>query len=165
MGKSGAVYCGVTDPFSWVLSHTSFCLSPARVCFPHPVKVLMVLWWSEWLPPSRGLMPYPSLLHPEPPWQATADLHLHRKHSNIVLAQSLWWSLGPDVHKVSLSPPNIFGRYRVWVSTWFCPSYHLSGAPPLPLDVRYLFWWDPTFSCQWLFSSELQFWSSCRSSD
>ena len=22
------------------------------------------------------------------------------------------------------------------------------------------FWWDPTFSCQWLFSSELPFWSS-----
>ena len=24
-------------------------------------------------------------------------------------------------------------------------------------------WWDPTFSCQWLFSSELLFWSSRRS--
>ena len=24
------------------------------------------------------------------------------------------------------------------------------------------FWWDPTLSCQWLFSSELQFWSSHR---
>ena len=22
--------------------------------------------------------------------------------------------------------------------------------------------WDPTFSCQWLFSSKLEFWSSCR---
>ena len=24
------------------------------------------------------------------------------------------------------------------------------------------FWWDPTFSHWWLFSSELQFWCSCR---
>ena len=23
-------------------------------------------------------------------------------------------------------------------------------------------WWDPIFSCRWLFRSELQFWSSCR---
>ena len=44
----------------------------------------------------------------------------------------------------------------------FCPSYWLSGASPLPLDVGYLFWWDLTFSCRWLFSSKLQFWSSHR---
>ena len=25
---------------------------------------------------------------------------------------------------------------------WFCPSYHLVGASPLPLDVGYLFRWD-----------------------
>ena len=41
-------------------------------------------------------MPYPGLLHPEPlPLrQATADLYLHRKHSNTVLSESLWgcWS-------------------------------------------------------------------------
>ena len=37
-------------------------------------------------------MPYPSLLHPEPllPQQSTADLYLHRRCSNTVLAQSLW---------------------------------------------------------------------------
>ena len=42
-----------------------------------------------------------------------------------------------------------------------CPSYHLVGASSLSLNLGYLFWWDPTFSCWWLFSSELQFWSSC----
>ena len=41
-------------------------------------------------------------------------------------------------------------------------SKGLSRVSPLPLDMGYLFWWDPIFSCQWLFSSELQFWSSCR---
>ena len=33
-GKSGSVSCGATDPFSWVLVHTRFCLCPSRVCFP-----------------------------------------------------------------------------------------------------------------------------------
>ena len=37
MGKSGAVSCGVTAPFSWVLMRTRFCLCPLRVCFPSPV--------------------------------------------------------------------------------------------------------------------------------
>ena len=36
-GKSGSTSCGVTDPFSWVLVHTGFCLYPPRVCSPSPV--------------------------------------------------------------------------------------------------------------------------------
>ena len=40
MGKSGAVSCGVTAPFSWVLIHTKFCLFPPRVYFP----VLCKFW-------------------------------------------------------------------------------------------------------------------------
>ena len=36
-GKSGSVSCGVTDPFSWVLMHTSFCLCPQRVYFSSPM--------------------------------------------------------------------------------------------------------------------------------
>ena len=39
-GKSGSVSCGVTVPFSWVLVHTRFCLSPPSVCFP----VLCKFW-------------------------------------------------------------------------------------------------------------------------
>ena len=35
-------------------------------------------------------MPYPGLLHPEPLRQATADPHLHMRHSDPVLAQSVW---------------------------------------------------------------------------
>ena len=37
-GKSGSVSCGITAPFSWVL--TKFCLCPPRVCFP----VLCKFW-------------------------------------------------------------------------------------------------------------------------
>ena len=40
-GKSGSVSFGVTDPFSWVLVHTRFCLCPPRVCF----LVLCKSWW------------------------------------------------------------------------------------------------------------------------
>ena len=38
-------------------------------------------------------MPYLGLLHPEPLplQQASADLYLHRRHSDTVLAQSLWF--------------------------------------------------------------------------
>ena len=38
---------------------------------------------------------YPSLLHPEPLplQQSTGDLGLHRRPSNTVLSQSLWWVL------------------------------------------------------------------------
>ena len=37
----------------------------------------------------KGLMPYPGLLHPEPLRQATAHPHLHRRHSDMFLAQCL----------------------------------------------------------------------------
>ena len=62
IGMSGSVSYGVTAPFSWVLVHTRFCLCP-----------------------SRGLMPYPGLLSPEPLQQATDDLYPYRRHSDTVL--------------------------------------------------------------------------------
>ena len=34
--------------------------------------------------------------------------------------------------------------------------YCLLGVSHLPLDLRYIFGWDTTFSCQWLLSSFLQ---------
>ena len=118
-------------------------------------------------------MPYPGLLHPEPlpPRQATADPYLLRRHSNTVLAQSLWGLWGPLRLVLSLSgslgclsPLGTSGRWGLWFSIWFCPCYHLAGAIPLPLDVGYFFfffWWNLTFSIRQLFNSEL-FWSSRR---
>ena len=59
------------------------------------------------------------------------------KHSKAVLAQSL---LGLLVcTRFCLSPLNIPGGYGVWFLMRFHPSYLLSGAFPLPLDVGYLF--------------------------
>ena len=40
---------------------------------------------------------------------------------------------------------------------WLCPSYHLTVASPLSLDVAYLFWWVPVSSSQWLFSSSISY--------
>ena len=92
-GKSGPVFCGVTAPFSWVLVHTRFCLCPPRLCSP----VLCELWrlygvMGLMANSSKRAMSHPGLLHPETLSlrQATADLYLHRRHSNAVLAQSLW---------------------------------------------------------------------------
>ena len=55
-------------------------------------------------------MSYPGLLHPEsmPLWQATADLYLCRRPSNISGSVSVG-SLGPGAHKVCLSPLSISG--------------------------------------------------------
>ena len=66
----------------------SFCLCPLIVYFLSPVQVLAALWWGQLQPPPRGLIPYPSLLHPEslPQWQATADPYLHRRHSEFCLS-------------------------------------------------------------------------------
>ena len=38
-----------------------------------------------------------------------------------------------------LSLLRVSGGYGVWFKTWFCPSYNLSGASPLPLNMGYLF--------------------------
>ena len=44
----------------------------------------------------------------------------------------------------------------------FSPPTILLGLLLCPWMWVIFFWWDPTFSCWWLFSSELQFWSSFR---
>ena len=47
---------------------------------------------------------------------------------------------------------------------WFQPSYStvLLGLLLFPCSWGIFFWWYPTLSCRWLFSSVLQFWSSHR---
>ena len=95
---------------------------------------------------------------------ATADLCLCRRHSNSQWQMwlSLLWSLWVLRHtRVCLSPPSL---RQVWglilnVILPFLPSF---WGFFFALGHGYLFWWDPTFSSQWLFSCELQFWSSCR---
>ena len=105
-GKSGLVSCGITDPFSWVLVHTGSVWvlqeSISQCCVSSGCSM-----WGKWGPPPRGIMPYPSLLHPSLR-QSTADPYLHRRLSNTVQSQSLWglWVL---VRTRCLSPLNVSG--------------------------------------------------------
>ena len=53
--------------------------------------------------PKSGTPRVPSLQ------QSTADLYLHRRHSNTVLFSVSVGSLGPGAHKVCLSPLSVSG--------------------------------------------------------
>ena len=104
--------------------------------------------------PPRWLMPYPTLLHPEPwpLWQSTADLYPHKRYSNTVLSQSLWrlwvlvctryiwplWvslaSMGFD-SKHDFTPPTIFLGLLLCPWTWVVSSKSLqchTAAAPAP---------------------------------
>ena len=70
-------------------------------------------------------------------------------------------SLGPDAHKVCLSPPSISGGYGVDSKCDFTPLIILLGLLLCPWTWGILFV-GFKFSCQKLFSSELQFRSSQR---
>ena len=59
------------------------------------------------------------------------------KHSKAGLAQFLWGLL--VCTRFCLSPLSVSGGYGVSFQTWFCPSYHLARASPLPFDIGYLF--------------------------
>ena len=91
-GKSGSVSCGVTAPFFWVLVHTRFCLYPPRVYFPVLYKCWQLYGGVNGYLLQEGLCHTRVCCHTQ--WQSTADLYLHRRHSNTVLSQSLWglWS-------------------------------------------------------------------------
>ena len=109
----------------------------------------------------------PGLLQPETqyPWQDTAEPCLPRRHENT--QRQVW----PSLCGVSGSwctqgfvwalPGSLVGMGFVSKNN-FAPSTILLGLLLCPWTWGIFFWWDPTFSCLWLFSSELQFWSSCR---
>ena len=101
---------------------------------------------------------------PLSPWQAAADLCSHRdsrtlkgrSHSVFCGVSGLWctqgfvWALQASLvgmgfdSKCSFTPPTV-----------------LLGLLPCPWMIGIFFQWDPTF-LRWLFSSDLQFWSSRR---
>ena len=84
------------------------------------------------------------------------------KHSEVGLAQSLWGLWFLVCRRFCLSPLSISSGYEFDSKRDFAPPTVLSGLLLCPWMWGIFFWWDPTFSCWWLFSSDLQFWSSCR---
>ena len=90
MGKSESVSCGVTAPFSWVLVLTRFCCALQESVSP----VLCQFWWIYG--GVNGDLLQEGLCHTQvyctqSPASAAGDsgLHLHRRHSEVHLAQSL----------------------------------------------------------------------------
>ena len=95
-------------------------------------------------------MPYRGLLHTEPlPLkQSTADLYLHRRHSNTVLSQSLWglWVL---VHIRF-----VWALWELLVGVEF-DSKREFAPPTLSLGLLLCFWmWGLSHRCR---SSSVQF--------
>ena len=56
---------------------------------------------------SKRSYAIPKSAAPVPLWQSTADLYLHRRHSNTVLSQSLWDSWVLVCTKFCLCPPSV----------------------------------------------------------
>ena len=107
-----------------------------------------------------------SLLQPEPLslWQASADcasagdIQTLKGSSGSVSVGSL----GPGARKVLIEPSKHL--WQVWglILKAILPPTILLGLLLCPWMWGIFFWWDPTFSCVWLFSSKLQFCCSHR---
>ena len=80
-----------TAPFSWVLVHTRFCLCPPRVCFPVLCKFWQ-LYGGLMATSSKKAHAIPISAASRAPAPAAGHCwpYLVRRHSNTVLAQSLW---------------------------------------------------------------------------
>ena len=111
---------------------------------------------------SKRAYVIPRSLHQEPlPLkQATADLCLHRRHSNT--QRKVWLSLcGVSASWctqgfVRALRPSLAGMGFDYKRD-FSPHTILLGLLLCPWIWGIFFWWDPTFSCQWLFSCESYF--------
>ena len=106
-------------------------------------------------------------MQPEPlsPQQVTSDLCLHRGHSNA--QRQVWLSLcGVSgswcTHGFVLALWESLLGMGFYSKCDFAPPTILLGILLCPWMWGTFFWWDTMFSCWWLFSSELQFWSSLR---
>ena len=114
-GKSASVSCGVTAPFFWVLVHTRFCLYPSRVYFPVLYKFL------QFYDSVNGYLLQEGLCHTQ--WQSTADLYLHRRHTNTVLSQSLWCLWSRSLVLMILNDSIIITEECIWFQFFFFFSY------------------------------------------
>ena len=110
-GKSASVSCGVTAPFFWVLVHTRFCLYPSRVYFPVLYKFL------QFYDSVNGYLLQEGLCHTQ--WQSTADLYLHRRHTNTVLSQSLWCLWSRSLVLMILNDSIIITEECIWFQFFF----------------------------------------------
>ena len=133
VGKSCSVSYWITSS-SWVLMCPLLCVCPPRVesLFP-PV-----------LPKSCNQIPLPFKV-----W-------FSRNSSSRCWTTrfgSLTWGSEPSLQWLDFC--GIIVLQRLWdlILLWLHPSYSLTAASSLSLDVGYHLWWAPVPSCRWLFSS------------
>ena len=109
-GKSGSVSCGVTAPFSWVLVHIKFCALQESV-FPQSWVSSGSSMVGLLATPFKKTYTIPRSVAPRAP--APVAGHCLPVPSQEILKQSSGsvsaGSLGPDVHKVCLSPLSVSG--------------------------------------------------------
>ena len=155
-GKSELVSCRVTAPLSWVLVHTGFCLCPPRVSPQSFVSSdcsmvgLMVI-------PSKRAYAIPRSAAPGAPVPASGhcwpvppqETFKHSKAGSVYVGfpgahRGFVWAL-----RVSLVGMGFDSKCD------FAPPAILLVLLHCPWTWDIFFWWDPTFYCWWLFSSEL----------
>ena len=112
---------------------------------------------AGWSRSSAARVPVPAAGHCRPvPLQETL------KHWKASLTQSLWGLWVLVCTRFYLSPLSISGGLGFDSQLDFALPTILLGLLLYPWTWTIFFWWDPTFSCWWLFSCKLQFWNSLR---
>ena len=133
--------CWFLAPFLWVLVCMRFCLCPLwlKSLFPSFLwkfyNQILLAFKIRFPGDSKCLCQIPR------PRNLTWGLEPSQQWENFFATICLQF-LG--------HPP---GRYGNLILLLLCPSYHLSMASSVSLDVSYLFWWVPAFTCRWLFNS------------
>ena len=115
MGKSGSVFCGVHCSFLLGPGMHKVLFVPSKSLFPQSCVYSSSSMVGLMVTFSKRAYAIPRSTAPKalPLQHFSADLYLCRRHSNTVLSQSLWGSLGPGAHKVCLSPQSVSGGHRV----------------------------------------------------
>ena len=112
---------------------------------------------TAWPRSSAASAPVPAAGHC---WPISSQETL--KHSKVGLTQSLWGLWVLVCTRFYLSPLSISGGLGFDSQLDFALPTILLGLLLYPWTWTIFFWWDPTFSCWWLFSCKLQFWNSLR---
>ena len=153
MGKSGSVSCGVTAPFSWVLVHTRFCLCPPRIYFPVLCKFWQLYGGVNGDLLQKGLC-HTQVCCTQSPCPCSSPLLTCTStgYSQTQFCLSLCRVSGSCCTQSLFGPS---GRlWWVWglILNVISPLLPSCWGFSFPLDMGIFLWWDPTFSCQWLFS-------------
>ena len=182
-GKSSSISSGVTAPFSWVLVHTSFIFVPSKSLFPQSCGRSVIKF--HWPPKSNSLEFSIPLLDPQI-WKPVVcprtsliaqELLSHKCSPDCVISCWFYGGANDTQSQVWLSLCGVSGFWCAQGFVWAlqgslvgmgfeskCNFSFLQSCWGFSFALRYWisFWCDSTFCCWCFFSSQLQFWSSCR---